>query len=260
MNHEKACELITRQFESNDLPTEEWEAMRTHVRDCGECRAFYDRHVDLESALAADDVASSPRMKRIHARTAQQLRAPHRGRRPALAVVAPLLAIAAAAVLYVAVRPSSDPDMLTPRGLEQPGSKPVVSVYYLSSEGQPQRLTGRLPKGRPLLFAYTNMSDSPYRHLAIAGVDSSGRAHWYYPAYEHADVPELRSIGIKQGVADRQLEEQVTSEHALGSLEICALFTETPLDVKAVDVALEKERRWPEKAHRDCHRVEVIGE
>ena len=112
-----------------------------------------------------------------------------------------------------------------------------------------------LGSGDSLLFAYTNLEGSGARHLAIAGRDAEGRVHWYHPAFR-SEEERPESLAIEQA-ADRELSEAIRAEHAVGSLEICALFSDAPLSIPEVDRKLEAGGGWPEVEILDCRRVTV---
>lgn len=257
MRHERAKVLIEKQFEAGPLPSGDWEDLRHHLRECDDCRAVYDRHGELEAGLGGGRVLNAARRERMEA---YQL-----GNAKVAEVVplfgrwqtwTPLLAIAAAVVLYVSI--PAEPELVA-RG-SGGASVSFVKAFYETETKEAVELKDKLPKAAPLLFTYTNGAKSEYRWVAIAGLDASGRAHWYYPEYATASQPEVLSVRIAQGVADAPMPDRVFAEHAKGKLEICALFSKEPLDVKTVDVALEKTGRWPSEVERSCLSTVVADE
>lgn len=264
MNHEQAMTSIERFFEDGALPPEVWQSLRVHLRSCDACRAEYDRLARVESALSSGSWVPRARVDRMLAVGAPGGAADEQGSGPGTVVrlfprvAAPLLAAAAALILFVSL-PDDGKEGFRARGGARGGEGAWITPYFVDGAGRSKRLEDELPKGSPLLFAYTALEETPYRYVAIVGLDASGRAHWYHPAYTDAGA-NPKSIPIEPGRADVELEEEVIAEHAAGALEICALFTEAPLSVKSVDRELEATKRWPGVGARDCHEVEVVGE
>jgi hypothetical protein len=258
MDHQRARALLDRQFAEGVLPAPEAEALHAHLRSCEVCRDAYDRRVDLERGLAGDPAATADEVARLLARGL-----------PEPAVEAPRLiaprrrmwtsALAAAAVLVVGLslgRREVTSELTARSGGPSQGRQAWIRVFTASEGAPPKPVNNDFSAQDQLLFSYTNLTDSPFPYLAIAGRDSLGRVHWYYPAYQSAGE-HPRSISIKTGVADEELSDAIRTSPSAGLITVCALFTAQPLDVAAVDQALEQSGQWPTDGLQDCRILHV---
>lgn len=161
--------------------------------------------------------------------------------------------VAVACVLLLVRAPS---ERFQERGSLSADRQAWMRIQTLS-EQQLAPLGAGLDPSQELVFSVSTSVSSPYTHLAIAALDSAGRAHWYYPAYEHFEDDPV-SISVDSGWGDRELGHRISlSTHASGPMEICAMFTREPLRVRDVDAQLEAEGRWPAGVDLDCVRVEL---
>ncbi len=253
MDHERADALMREQFSTGPLAPHQHQALRIHLRQCDACRARYDQLARIETSLEGGDPAPAAVVDRMLAAgppppAEAETEAPRRR----FLVLAPLLAAAAAMLLFF-VPPTHDEIGI--RGGPGEGKVAWVEVFVARGDAV-TRLPDAIDGGDELLFAYTNLKQSPYRALAIAGLDAAGHAHWYHPAYTSvAEAPV--SLAVTPGRADVELATRVRARHAPGPLRICAMFTTRPQQIKQVDAALEGEGRWPADAHLDCYDVEV---
>lgn len=260
MKHDKARALIQRQFEEGPLEMEEGLELREHIRGCEACKKLYDRLSVLESSLSAGELVNRTRVERLRSLGPPQIAEapPAKVLRPLWPVLAPLLATAAALLLFVSI-PSEQSKAPQPRGsTAQAGQSSwiKISLEDASQQLRPLEEKAQLQRGRPLVFRYSTMKHSAAAHLMIVGLDAKGRAHWFHPAYR--DVSESpQSISIQRGRQDVPLKEAVFVEPALGLFKICGIFTEEPLQVKTVDQQLEKNGAWPQGG-LDCHTLEVV--
>lgn len=262
MTHEAARALVERHFSGESLSSLEVQAMFSHVRGCAACRAAYDALADGERA-ALGPGAVAERMAALapdwRPATSVSPDAPRIRERRGLAVAFGAFAVAAGAVLWfgLARRPEAvDPvtDVRIRGGA--PASAAAWISLYRDVAGRGEPLGDTLKAGDALLVAYSATRDNDRAFLAVAAKDAEGRIHWLQPAYTEAGQ-RPQSLAIEAGVADRTLPEAAVVRPARGPLEVCALFTARPLDIAAVDSALEQGAAWPAEALRDCHRVEV---
>lgn len=250
VNEVQARALLRRQFLGEDpLTPEEAEALRDFVGQHPEMRARYDRLVAIERALEGSNVPRSQLDRMLDAGPPPAAPTRLQTLTPAIAVLA-----AAAAVALVALPRD---DGFNARGGGTKDRAAWVSVFKASSDKAPIRPLGEtMKKGDALLFSYTNAQGSPYRFLAVVGLDAQGRAHWFHPAYENeADRP--KSVAIDKAVADVELGARVFVDPAPGRMRLCGVFSVEAVDVVAADRELEAKKAWPKDARLDCHDVEV---
>jgi len=205
--------------------------LRAHLPDCAECRARYERHL----ALAALDPQTAPAAERL----AGGVGLGRRGSRTGWWVGAPLAAAAAAAVVLLALGGPAD-DGFTSRGDGAGGSAAVLRVWRIVTPSEPggprapQRLVdgAALRPGDELAFAYENPGARAF--LLVYGVDDRGAVYWYHPAWEDA-AGSPRAVAIDAGPALHELPEAVRHDLGGARLWIHAVFTDEPLDVRAVE-------------------------
>lgn len=223
------CDDLTA-FAEGELNGGDAASFRLHLAECSTCQH------DLEETL---------QLQHLVAQTPRKL--PSRAKHGAALALAAGLAFA-----FVALQPQDD---FTARSGESSGKTAWIRVFV--KHGQDVSPLGDHIRAKDgLLFAYTNLRDSDRSYLFIAGRDAKGRVHWYHPAYQSAGESPS-SIAIERGAADRKLAEVVFADHAPGKLEICAVFTKTPVAVAELDKTLEAGADWPKDEPRDCHVVEV---
>ena len=114
-----------------------------------------------------------------------------------------------------------------------------LSVFWIQSESQQvQRLTAvpggtEVHKGHLLQMAYTN---ERYTYGAVVGVDASYDVQWYHPSQKKAHAG-----GVRLKLArDEPFGGAWTIVAKPGPLRLYALFSDTPLDPKAVERAVRK--------------------
>ncbi len=135
-------ETIARLFEKGLGAQEQARAM-AHIRDCEDCKKLFERYAEAERALyvgATSEGQAPPSFDRVQARLLESAPAP----RPRLLFkIAPLIAIAAAVVLFIQVIPS---DEFRSRGRNSPGQAPALDAAFavralrlrMNNDGQPQ--------------------------------------------------------------------------------------------------------------------------
>jgi hypothetical protein len=150
--------------------------------------------------------------------------------------------MAAALMLFLAFRGARPVDGgFTARGA---GGEPFgssVLVYRSAPLGKPSRAGDSIGARDELAFAYENPSAK--RYLMIFGVDEHRHVFWYHPGWSNpGEDPTSISIETTPGV--HHLHEAIAHELDGRELEIHALFTDSPLSVKAVErvVATETPR------------------
>lgn len=246
LSHEGARGLIERRFTTGVLPEAEEAALRTHLRGCAPCRHLYDQAAVLEQTLAGDVLPPA---------AIERLRPPAVARRrPAAVVVGVALATAAAAAgLFLALRPPPTEPEFTARSGEVKGRKAWISLYVRRA-GQVSPAPEVLHPSDGLQVAWTALREAEVGFLAVAGRDAAGQVQWYFPAWLRPEYAPV-SLPITPGGAAVELPEVVFIEPAAGPLEVCALFSQKPLVIKDIDPAIVA-GRWPDVL-RDCHTFEV---
>jgi hypothetical protein len=114
-----------------------------------------------------------------------------------------------------------------------------IRVFQVSRLGEQVTETRALSADDVLAFTYTFAEERP-GYLALFGIQEGGEVLWYYP-----ECGQPRSIPIKGGVVDEPLQEGIdlAVNHRPGWLRITALFSDEPIEVDAVEEAVETLRR-----------------
>ena len=255
MTHDDCRALLGRHFTEGDLSGLQQQAMRSHLRGCGDCRTAFDAHAEAEANLGPH--AAAERMAREHAHWRPPAEPGRLKRRLLTFGTAGLLAAGLAFALgrTASAPPPADDEVRARGGVSGPDAMAWVALHR--QRGDAMEPLGRtMAPDDALLVAYTNRAESTATFLAVAARDAAGHIHWLYPAWEDpAAAP--KSVSIAQGVADEELPDAVMPRPPAGPLEICALFTRAPLDVPKVDAALEKGGEWTAAEAIDCHMVRV---
>ena len=251
MTHADARRLIERQVElGTALGQREAQALRAHLRRCEACRHHYDRAVALERALEGGSTTPKTQADRVVVLGPPKPAAP-------IGWAPVLVAAAAATVLWLhpwaPKRVAEPPPEALARGGTAEGRRAWVALYTRRGDVV-QPADGRLRPGDGILVAYTTLKDSPARHIAVAARSlPPGPVRWLHPAYEAGQRPQ--SVPIEVGVADRELPAVVYLDGLTPPLEVCAMFTDEPLQIPEIDAVLEQGGPWP--AGADCHRLEA---
>jgi hypothetical protein len=209
--------LVDRHFAGGIDPAGE-HALRGHLPGCDGCRERYERHL-LLARLTRSGPSAEDRLAR-----GLGLAAP---RRRWLVPSAVAVAVAVVLGLFVAL----------PRreaGFQERGG-PIATqglrVYRVSSG---DRLTpilgGSVAREDELAFGYENRNAR--RRLMIFGIDEAGRVYWYHPAWTDAAQNPV-AVPVEPGIHD--LPEAIAQPLLGHRLEIHALFTDDPLDVRSVE-------------------------
>jgi hypothetical protein len=215
--------------------------MREHLDGCARCVRYYERHLLLGEL--------DPRARPADERLARGL-----GLRPARRRWAPfaglaLAAAAACALLLVPARPGE----FTPRGH---AAASELYVYRVQKGARAQRLAAgeRIAARDELAFAYTN--PERFERLMVFAVDDHGHVYWYYPAWTDAAATPS-AIAIAPTAQLTELGEAVAHTFDDRGIELYALFTHAPLDVKTVEAALARHAFAPD-SHARVQRVPLV--
>lgn len=199
--------------------------LRTHLPGCAACRERYERHL----ALASLDPSAPAPADRLAVGLGLDGGLPAR-RRSAWWVGAPIVAAAAAAVLLLALRGPTDEGFAGRGGHD---ATPAVRVWRIvDGAARPVADGGVMASADELAFAYENPGGRA--HLLVFGVDERGGVYWYHPAWDTA-AQSPRAVAIAGGPALHELPAAVRHEIAGDRLWLHAVFTDEPLDVRAVE-------------------------
>jgi hypothetical protein len=207
-------------------------AMRDHLPGCAVCRGRYERHLLLER-LDPTSAGPGPRLASglgFGERTARVFAFGS----PSMRVIGALAVAACIALLLVrSPRPNAEVDGFTARG-GAPADGTEVTVYRgtRSSDAPAVRAGSSIRRQDELSFAYANPRGKAF--LMIFGVDEQHRVYWYYPAWtDPAAAPT--SLAIERTTSPRALPDAVRHDLTGAALDVRAVFTDAPLDVRTVE-------------------------
>jgi hypothetical protein len=153
------------------------------------------------------------------------------------------LAAAACVAIGVAVWPPNRPnevatvETIAARGNPDAGLTATVQAFvgHATPGAAPALLEGAtLHPGDGILVRYSNPSARDV-YLMVFAVDEQRNVHWIHPAYLD-EKSNPTSLKLDQRVTDRVLPEVAEPENpALGQLQVYAVLSALPLDVKSVE-------------------------
>jgi len=227
---------VDRHFEGRISPRDE-RVLREHLPTCDGCRAYYERHLVL-SQLDPTSLSGEERIARGLGIGIERPRATR-----LLALSGALVAAAAAVFLYVHGR-AAVPDhgeAFEARGnVVQPASR--IFVYDVPPGAAPSLARESVGAGDELAFAYENGAGKS--RLMVFGVDEHMHVYWFYPAYESpADDPV--AVPIESDSQRHELPDAVRQRFDGATLQVRALFLDTPLPVRQVEALLESHPNGP---------------
>jgi hypothetical protein len=215
--------LIDRHFAARSTP-EEQAIMHAHLETCAACRDYLERHL----LVAELDPAAPDQRARIAA--AAGIGGRRRPRATPWVVAVLTLGAAAVAVVLMATRPHRDGEFAA-RGTAAEGG-PALDVYCTSCGRPAPRLHDRVPARASLAFAYQNPTG--WKHLMVLAVDDQGNVYWYHP--DPAQSPT--ALGIDRSAFARELPWEIDQTFRGSTLRIVGLFSDRPLQVSAVEAAV----------------------
>ena len=245
--------------------------MREHLRGCDRCRGHYDRAVTLHRLMVGlpPSQPSGHELRRGMVAAISPLPLPENQRqglwRP-IAAFAVLALVASTALLSrETTKPANPDDYIGARGAA-PGKTADalvgVGVSGVTESGREYEVVaeGTAWLSDYLRFFYTS-EDRDLRYLFVFGLQDAPTPLWYFPLPE-----ELRSVSIQAGTDARSVqlpyETGLAARHRAGPLRVVALFSERPLDLTAVALALES-RPWHDPFGRWAvaqHLREALGQ
>jgi hypothetical protein len=228
-----APSLIDAHF-SGRISSGEERNLRAHLPTCEACRGYYDRHL-LLSAL--DPGAMSP---------PDRLATPLGLRRPSASRTAPLmLAVAAAAALFVAVGPlrGKPSDEFTARGSSGHGASSQLIAYRIERGQAPQTLRTSMRASDELAFAYANPRG--YEKLMVFAVDEHRHIYWYHPEWSNS-AEDPHALPIATGADVREIPAAISQPIDGSALTLFAIFSNDDLTVRGVERLIERVRSLDE--------------
>ncbi len=237
-----------------ELSVNESKTVETHIALCPACRSLHAGQCELVQDLAAKDPgldSDEAYVRRVLDSCAQASPATHREHRASrwIAWTTPLAAAAAVALCvggygYVssarrhgegfvargAPRRAPSDDGLGKAGAAVLVVRGTTSLPVQDAVVQP---------GSGFTVRYWN-NTTKTRYLTAFAVDAEGAVHWLFPAY---DVPGSAPVSIPLSPSEGRLLEEVVEPDApaSGPMKIVAIVSPAPLQVKALDIEVERE-------------------
>jgi hypothetical protein len=239
MTHPAACTEVRGAIERHFRAAARNEpALRAHLHECSNCRAYYDRRLLVEHL----DPAGLGPERRLQAGLGLATRA-SRGR---VHLWVPLAA--AALLLLILPRLHSRPEFRARGGVIE-AAGPALWVYRLSPAGQGEPVRDEIRRADELAFAYRAPADA--RFLLVFGRDEHGHVYWYHPEWTDA-TRDPASVPIANAPVRHELAAAIS--HPLdGSVhELCGVFSRDPWPVR------DAERRLAQAPVRELERLEGV--
>jgi len=199
-----------------------------HIAQCGECAAYVAR-------LQAESVAFHDRhpfssFTRAHA----PLKALPWYRRLALQVFRPaFIPVAAALLLSVSILPYIvTTQMQRSTVVRFKGGNSIRYIYKKDGEVKNSALSDRFGAGDRIQVLYSSVKK---QYLALVSIDAVGSISFYHPDASG----DTCSISVSAG-AEHTYPSSIEFDASSGYELICALFTEQPLTISAVQSWLQK--------------------
>ncbi|HWZ87627.1 MAG TPA: hypothetical protein VNW92_02220 [Polyangiaceae bacterium] len=228
MEAHSACRAdIDAHFAGRGAPERERE-LRAHCSSCAECRGYYERHL-LLSELDPAALGVRERLGRGLGLTSR----PHFLRAAQVLVVA---AAAAGCFAWLGPRHSALDSDFRARGAPS-APRAGLQIYRMGGDGGTEAAPRSIKASDELAFAYENAGGYPY--LLVFGVDEHRHVYWYHPAWSDAATDPV-AISVRSGPQVEELPEAVSQTLDGRSLQIVAVFTRSPLGVRAVERELAK--------------------
>jgi hypothetical protein len=125
-------------------------------------------------------------------------------------------------------------------GIHDPQQSPAQSrvfLYDVQPTPRPLRAGDVLSHGDEVALAYENGSSKS--RLMVFGVDEHSHVYWFYPAWtQQTDDPV--AVPIATDSERHELPDAIRHKFDGTSLEVHALFTDSPLTVREVEAAVAK--------------------
>jgi Putative zinc-finger len=221
--HASIHPLIAAHFAGRISPDRE-RKLRTHLMECSECRASYDRHLVLSEL--------DPAFPSAEQRLAVGLGLSPRPRSARIAVAGWAAATAMAALVLLVVPLRARHDDYTARGAAPIAGDPQVLIYQVGRGQKPRAPRGTIGAGDELAFAYANSTG--YRRLMIFGVDEHRHVYWYHPAWSDGSL-DPHGVEIAGSAGVTEIPEAIRHDIDGHELTVVAVFTNDDLSVRKIE-------------------------
>jgi hypothetical protein len=203
--------------------------MRMHLVGCGDCRAYYDRHLRLAHV---DPQAALPAAERLARGLGLSPPGPGgRGRRGWLA----LAAAATCAVGFLAVGRGGAPADPQPRGGVAPGSQ--LLVYEVAKETAAHPVGAELRADGGLAFAYANIGHK--QRLMVFAVDEGRRVYWYHPGWQ-SPAEDPTAVAIERDDAFHELPQAIAHRFGGRRLQLFGVFLDRAMSVREMEALVAR--------------------
>jgi hypothetical protein len=227
--------FIGRHFEGTLAPRDE-RAMREHLKTCGDCRRFYERHLllarlDPEALSPEDRIGRGLGIRKARSRWVTWA-----------AASTTTVAAAAAALVFLAHGTRDAGFTARGAGLSTTASESQVFVYDV--RGRPRALLSgdTIGRGDELALAYENGAGK--KRLMVFAVDEHRHVYWFYPAWQ-SERDDPAAVTIASDATRHELPDAVRHTFDGGKVDLHALFLDTPTTVKQVEALVAQQADLP---------------
>ena len=218
-------------FLDGELTTNRSRVVSDHIASCAACRK---RKASLEHLLrAAKNAYPPPAAPGFTAAVMRRTSARSKPRISRLAWASGLATVAAAGIAIVAT--DSEGDFVARGGSKLEAHLSARNMgFEVFQDGRALMPGTSVNPRQGLSFRIFNRSGRP-AHLSLFGIDTQGEIHWFYPAWLNAELtPTSHFVPAEPSV--QTLPQAVAPvDVPLGPLEIIAMFTDKPIDVRTVE-------------------------
>ncbi len=162
--------------------------------------------------------------------------------------VALLMGAGVALLLVMDEAPSPRPAVDDPGGPSPNLDRPSVDLLRGA-----EVVADALSPTESLRLRYTVPPGSDVKHLVVVGRDGAGAIHWWLPA----GGPGAPGLTVSEGPEPQAVAEVGAPRPALGPLDLCAVFTQRPVDTAALHRTLSAGAWPPPGGVQHCQRLSV---
>lgn len=195
-----------------------------HLRDCADCRGYYESLRDIEEAISLDDTLSQPAIERLASLVVPTIAPAVAEERSAVRWLVVAVGAATLAIIAGLWLPESIDGSLAVRGGAGPGVS-GLSVFRIDTRAHAVERLARHPStvvrsGDVIQLAYHN---GVMAAAFVLGLDARGEIQWYHPRDTAA---EPGGVILNQHVADEPFGLAWTIAAPPGPLRLFAVFTD----------------------------------
>jgi hypothetical protein len=221
--------LIDAHFRGKVAAAQE-QAMREHMINCDDCRAYYKRKL-LLAKLDPKGLDSQTRLARgLGVSNRSVLLRP-------LALVAVASAVLVFMVIWHQNTVTTGNDSFIARG--DNGSEEATRLWiYRVHPGQPAvAADDAIDVTDELAFAYENAENKKY--LMVFGIDEHKNVYWYHPEWQ-ASMKDPKAVSVSKKLGIQELPTAVRHQLKGDTLRIVGVFTDQPITVKQVEALIRE--------------------